>query len=101
MGYTVILDISNCNIFMQLLLLALLLLPAQLLKFFCYVETVSNTAAMLAMWPQLMPLGTQMTHHQQQQQALYDSPVLQNQLMLSMLSAEQHVQTLLSLSLRH
>ncbi|XP_067928722.1 RNA-binding protein Musashi homolog 1-like isoform X5 [Watersipora subatra] len=41
-------------------------------------QDVGNTAAMLAMWPQLMPLAN--PHHQQQ--ALYDSPVLQNQLML-------------------
>ncbi|XP_067928721.1 RNA-binding protein Musashi homolog Rbp6-like isoform X4 [Watersipora subatra] len=42
-------------------------------------QDVGNTAAMLAMWPQLMPLAN--PHHQQQ--ALYDSPVLQNQLMLT------------------
>lgn len=42
---------------------------------------MGNTAAMLAMWPQLMPLANQMNPHQQQQ-ALYDSQCIQNQLML-------------------
>jgi len=43
---------------------------------------MGNTAAMLAMWPQLMPLANQMNPHQQQQ-ALYDSQCIQNQLMLA------------------
>lgn len=45
------------------------------------IITENGPAAMLAMWPHLMPLAN---HHQQQQQALFDNSCIQNQLMLSM-----------------